>query len=88
MERYNGWSNYETWLCALWMDNDPGSSEHWHRLARGYKDARSLADSMRAEFEENMPDIYGFWQDLIIGALREVDWREIAEHYMAELESE
>jgi hypothetical protein len=23
---YNGWSNYETWAFALWMDNDPGSN--------------------------------------------------------------
>jgi len=21
---YNGWTNYETWLCALWWDNDQG----------------------------------------------------------------
>ena len=22
---YNGWSNYETWNVALWMDNDYGN---------------------------------------------------------------
>ena len=21
-KEYNGWSNYETWQCALWLDND------------------------------------------------------------------
>tara|TARA_R100000388_G_scaffold87377_1_gene67297 strand:- start:170 stop:433 length:264 start_codon:yes stop_codon:yes gene_type:complete len=20
---YNGWTNYETWQCALWIDNEP-----------------------------------------------------------------
>ena len=23
MSEYNGWTNYETWQCALWIDNDP-----------------------------------------------------------------
>ena len=22
MSEYNGWTNYETWQCALWLDND------------------------------------------------------------------
>lgn len=22
MEKFNGWSNYETWNIALWLDND------------------------------------------------------------------
>ena len=23
-QEYNGYTNYETWLCALWLDNDQG----------------------------------------------------------------
>lgn len=26
-KKYNGYTNYETWLCALWLDNDQGSNE-------------------------------------------------------------
>lgn len=29
-EGYNGWKNYETWVMALWIDNDAGSYE-WSR---------------------------------------------------------
>ncbi len=24
-KNYNGWTNYETWLVALWMDNERGT---------------------------------------------------------------
>jgi hypothetical protein len=26
-KEYNGYTNYETWLCALWLDNDQGTNE-------------------------------------------------------------
>ena len=24
-QKYNGWNNYETWVTALWIDNDYNS---------------------------------------------------------------
>ncbi len=27
MSEYNGWSNYETWNVALWLDNDAGTQD-------------------------------------------------------------
>jgi hypothetical protein len=32
--RYNGWTNYETWAVALWMDNEQGTQEYFHDMAR------------------------------------------------------
>src|SRR5687768_3420585 len=32
--RYNGWSNYETWAVALWLDNERGTYEFWRDRAR------------------------------------------------------
>lgn len=26
-KKYNGYTNYETWLAALWLDNDQGANE-------------------------------------------------------------
>jgi hypothetical protein len=31
---YNGWTNYETWLVKLWIDNDEGSYHYWTERAR------------------------------------------------------
>lgn len=33
-EKYNGWTNRETWLVKLWIDNEPHTSEEALRLAR------------------------------------------------------
>jgi len=38
---YNGWTNYETWNLALWMDNDEGSYAYAREQAReAIKNAR------------------------------------------------
>ena len=33
-KRYNGWTNYETWLVSLWADNDEASYRHRQQLAQ------------------------------------------------------
>lgn len=32
-EKYNGWTNYETWNWALWINNDQYSQEYWDDVA-------------------------------------------------------
>lgn len=32
--KYNGWTNYETWLVKHWMDNEQSSQEHWSETAQ------------------------------------------------------
>ena len=38
---YNGWSNYETWAVALWLDNERGSYEYWREQAAEHRRAAS-----------------------------------------------
>lgn len=107
MERkeYNGWTNYETWLVKLWLDNDQGSAEYWMEEARdamnaavanensaeGLRDeARGiLAERIQSEHEHYVDELLpraGFASDLMNAALSEVNWEEIARHYVEEID--
>lgn len=33
-QEYNGWTNYETWVVNLWMDNSEGSHDYWVNIAK------------------------------------------------------
>jgi hypothetical protein len=101
-QEYNGWSNYETWLANLWMSNDQGSAEFWEETAtETYKHARAgtvftqeeqavldLAHIMKDDLEGQIPETTGLFADLINAAMSEIDWHEIAEHLMADVEKE
>ena len=32
-KEYNGWTNYETWVVNLWMDNEEGTYDYWREVA-------------------------------------------------------
>lgn len=34
---YNGWTNYETWAVALWIDNERGSYDYWREEAKRHR---------------------------------------------------
>jgi hypothetical protein len=114
-DRYNGWTNYETWDLKLWIDNDQGLAEHWQEAARTAVDdtdetddsdtrkreaAVELAEQLRihvdfhAEVFMEMavtnegPAITGFYADLITHALGAIDYREIAESLLKDLDDD
>lgn len=40
-KKYNGWTNYETWVVNLWLDNEEGSQRYWAEVAReAYENAK------------------------------------------------
>lgn len=92
--RYNGWTNYETWAVKLWIDNDQGSQEYWLEMAQSIRADRSniesitvLADVLKDQHEEyameKLPDA-GVFSDLLAAALGSVNWREIAGNLIGE----
>jgi len=97
---YNGWTNYETWNVACWIQNDCGEHERWGEAAADQLRAEhtaeidpetwkaeafnSLASVMRDEYDEAVPELTGFYADLLSAALSDVNWYEIAGHYVDE----
>ncbi len=79
---YNGWRNYETWLCNIWhvvtfaqiaVESPPGTST---------KDlARRLREELENEFWSHLArSSGGFLGDVFYGFLHNVDFEELAEH--------
>ena len=98
-EKYNGWSNYETWNVKLWLDNDAGSQELQQEWLQQAKDTpinpvwtreqttKFTLEKLIEEFVyENNPlaDQANMYADLIGAALGHVDYREIAENIMSD----
>ena len=73
-ETYNGWTNYETWQCALWLGND----EYLYSLAQSATDEDELKDLVETHLSGDssaslLTDIVGAW-------VERVDFREIFEN--------
>lgn len=97
---YNGWTNYETWLVALWMDNEHGTYSDrcemaefiWRRSDEDNedrsRDARiKMSDWVESYVRDMVPNsLPGFISDLVGSALSDVDWREIADNWLSEQE--
>ena len=101
-KRYNGWTNYETWNLALWLSNDSGSYDYWTEQAQDAYDSAEaersfsreenatldLAKRLQSETEDQAPEVSGFYADVLSAAISEVNWYEIAEHYIEDCEKE
>lgn len=101
---YNGWSNYETWNAAVWLDNDQGSYNTAREMAQeAYDQAEAersftreeratldLAKQLEKMIKEQDPlaGQASMFSDLLTAALGEIDWYEISEHYMEDVGKE
>ena len=74
-EGYNGWTNHETWLAALWFDNDRSVQ----RALKFASDAKELQDSAYEYLTYNQEIESGWMSDILNAYLSEVNWREVFE---------
>jgi hypothetical protein len=87
---YNGWKNFETWNVKLWIDNEYAWYQDIKEMVEQMDeddDVHDLAEQIEnwfdMMFEDDIPKT-GPLADLLNGAIREVDWREIAEAFLEE----
>lgn len=86
--KYNGYNNYETWLVALWIDNDQCYSENIEEMAGRLKHDAGILSGAIKDYVEEMPDVSkaiengGMVADLVYSTLSDVDWYELAEGYI------
>lgn len=86
---YNGWSTYETWLVNLWIQNDEALHAVLHDEVMSAENLYDAKQVLQA-WLDNEYDMYieerghGLFQDLLKGALSEVNWYEIAKNWRNE----
>jgi len=83
MGEYNGWSNYETWLVNMWYDQTfYGLVLEEYGEDVSYDQEYDVAGSIRYYLEElvleEVSSQAGFVLDLVNASLREINYREIA----------
>jgi hypothetical protein len=80
---YNGWKNYETWCVVRWIDNEEAMQHEANEMGRRAGSQGELAQDLKDWIDEMAPALGAtMWADLLNAALSEVNWSEIAEHYM------
>ena len=84
---YNGWTNRETWLVNLWLNNDMGSYEFLLEICRKNCETWEKAEELEAYFQDQLECMYdtpSFWSDILGTALDRVDWYRIVENNLEE----
>ena len=91
MGEYNGWSNYETWLCNLWYgDSLPMIQEEQEITREHFQDPiYEMSQILESIVEEDVAmatinQNAGFVTDAINNFVREVNYYEIAENQYEE----
>lgn len=88
-KKYNGWTNYETWLVNLHLTNESNEffelsreiySAHYTKEDFAYRLGRFYKEHYTEIIHEMIEPLPYMIKDLTNSALQEVDWRYIAEH--------
>ena len=85
---YNGYTNFETWLLSLNLDNDQYLNERLMEIANGSEDtydkAETLKDWIEDEFFNDEFGVYKICDTWTDRDFKEIDWIEIIESHIDE----
>ena len=77
-DKYNGWTNYNTWLVNLWFEEN-------FNLASNDGCLTDIRDSVEEHIDEIIGvERSGFMGDMVGSFLEDVNWSEIESHYVLE----
>ena len=88
-QKYNGWTNYETWNFKLWLDNDEKTQKWFEEKLKDsisslsdrgkIKSIDKLSEILKNYAWDNVPIIEAsFYSDIMTASIRMVNFREIA----------
>ena len=89
--KYNGWTNYETFTVNSWyQDLSYLFEDHIEDLSDEHDDKQDVLRTIASWIEEHINEEVdlqvdnrgGFVGDLMNAALIEVDWLDLADHYI------
>ena len=84
---YNGWKNYETWNCALWLSCDYSFDTAIREYAESVSEEEysviKVADYIEELVDEVTPELpASMFCDLLTAAIGRISYYEIAEAYL------
>ena len=89
--KYNGWTNYETWIFNLWITNEESDYEYALELAEESENKYGLSKKLEEWAEEMASDAltayeytHGFIKDMVNSSVGEVNFYEVATHLWEE----
>ena len=93
-EKYNGWTNYETWVINIWVDNDEEIYLTIRDIINSYDwtgKTYELSKVLQEWYDKKVEKLgleNGVMHDLLTGALSAVNWYELADHYITDYKDE
>jgi len=89
--KYNGWTNYETWNFNLWITNEEEDYSHALEMAFDSEHEYELSKKLEEWAEDMANDVltsyeyaHGFIKDMVNSSIKTVNFYEVAEHLWEE----
>ena len=88
MEKYNGYTNFETWLMSLNLDNEQYLNSELNRIANGHGSTYDKAQNLKEQIEElffvEEYQIYKICDTWTLRDFQEIDFMDIIESHIEE----